>query len=148
MRTTTDAYRRLISEVYELAGRSRSTSERFCRPHGQSVARWHVLSVLLDEQRTVPQIADRLGLQRQSVQRIVNELLADGLVDVVDNPTHARSKLIAISPAGSRTAHLLFDESQSARQRVLSSTNVTATELEQARSVLERISRALADDEP
>lgn len=145
MRTEVDAYRRLIAEVYELAGRSRATSERFCRPHGQTVARWHVLSVVLDDRRTVPQIADRLGLQRQSVQRVVNDLLADGLVELVDNPGHARSKLVAITSDGSRIAARLYEESTAARERALSSAKVTATQLEQARSVLERISRALAD---
>ena len=148
MPSAADSFRRLIAEVYELAGRSRSTSERFSRPHGQSVARWHVLSVLLDEHRTVPQIADRLGLQRQSVQRVVNELHDDGLVDFIDNPDHARSRLIAISATGARTARMLFEESEASRERTLSSAKVTASEMNRARAVLERLNRALAELDP
>lgn len=149
MSYSTEAYRLLIAEVYDLAGRSRSTSDQFSKRHGQSVARWHVLSVLLDGPRTVPEIAGRLGLQRQSVQRVVNELHADGLVEFAANPDHSRSRLVATSEGGAKMAQALFAESSSARARTLEAAGLTSAELDRARGTLERLSRALtAGDQP
>src|SRR3712207_3495790 len=73
-----DAYRLLIADVYELAGESRRTSEALAREVGQSAARWHVLSVVSDGPRTVGSASRRLGLARQSVQRVVDDLVAAG----------------------------------------------------------------------
>ena len=47
------AYRLLVAEVYELAGRSRRTSDALARAAGQSVARWHLMSVVSDGPRSV-----------------------------------------------------------------------------------------------
>ncbi|HBX81197.1 MAG: MarR family transcriptional regulator [Propionibacteriaceae bacterium] len=49
---------------------------------------------------TVPDIARVLGLQRQGVQRIADELVADGLGRYVDNPRHKRSKLFVVTDLG------------------------------------------------
>ena len=75
-----EAYRLLVADVYELAGRSRATSEAIAQRHQQTAARWHLLSVLRDEAMTVPGIARRLGQSRQSVQRVADDLIAAGCV--------------------------------------------------------------------
>lgn len=49
---------------------------------------------------TGPDIARRLGLQRQSVQRVADELVADGLARYEDNPRHRRSRLLVATAAG------------------------------------------------
>lgn len=139
-----ETYRELIADVYELAGRSRATADSYARHHGQSVARWHVLSVLLDGAHTVPQIAQRLGLRRQSVQRVVDELHFDGLVEFEHNPQHQRSRMITVSKQGAQTAMQLYLESAAARQRILDVAGVTADQLASARAVLQRLNHALA----
>jgi DNA-binding MarR family transcriptional regulator len=50
---------------------------------------------------TVPQIARRMGLTRQSVQVSVNRLLGEALVEAGDNPDHRRSPLIRLTELGS-----------------------------------------------
>ena len=56
---------------------------------------------LLDAQDlTVPTIARRLGLARQSVQRVADELVGEQLLRAVPNPDHARSALHALTEAG------------------------------------------------
>jgi DNA-binding MarR family transcriptional regulator len=67
-----------------------------------TAARWQVLgaAALAEQPLTVPQIARRMGLTRQSVQASVNRLLADGLVEAADNPDHRRSPLIRLTEAG------------------------------------------------
>jgi len=75
-----EQYRLLMADVYELAGLSRRTSEAIARELGQTVARWHVLSVLSAGPCTVPATARRLGLTRQGVQRVADDLLAARLL--------------------------------------------------------------------
>jgi DNA-binding MarR family transcriptional regulator len=49
---------------------------------------------------TVPQIAKMRPTSRQRMQRLANELAADGLVEFVDNPKHRRSKLVRLTRKG------------------------------------------------
>jgi DNA-binding MarR family transcriptional regulator len=49
---------------------------------------------------TVPQIALMRPTSRQRMQRLADELAADGLVELVDNPKHRRSKLVRLTPKG------------------------------------------------
>ena len=45
-----------------------------------------------------------MGLTRQAVQRLANEMKRDGLVQFGPNPHHQRAKLILLTPAG-KAAH-------------------------------------------
>jgi DNA-binding MarR family transcriptional regulator len=49
---------------------------------------------------TVPQIAQMRPTSRQRMQRLANELAAEGLVEFIDNPRHRRSKLVRLTPKG------------------------------------------------
>jgi DNA-binding MarR family transcriptional regulator len=132
-------YRLLVADVYELAGESRRTSEELAREVGQTAARWHVLSVVSDGPRTVASAARRLGLARQSVQRVVDDLAAAGHVAPRDNPDHARAPLVAITPDGAAALAELVRRSDADRAAVLRRTGVTAGELDAARAVLRRL---------
>jgi DNA-binding MarR family transcriptional regulator len=50
---------------------------------------------------TVPQIAQMRPTSRQRMQRLADELAAEGLVEFIDNPKHRRSKLVQLTPKGS-----------------------------------------------
>jgi len=49
---------------------------------------------------TVPQIAQMRPTSRQRMQRLADELAADGLVEFIDNPRHRRSKLLRLTRKG------------------------------------------------
>jgi DNA-binding MarR family transcriptional regulator len=49
---------------------------------------------------TVPQIAQMRPTSRQRMQRLADELAAEGLVEFVDNPKHRRSKLVRLTRKG------------------------------------------------
>jgi DNA-binding MarR family transcriptional regulator len=49
---------------------------------------------------TVPQIAQMRPTSRQRMQRLANELAAQGIVEFIDNPKHRRSKLVRLTPKG------------------------------------------------
>src|SRR5690348_3497575 len=51
---------------------------------------------------TVPQIARMRPTSRQRMQRLADELAAEGLVAFIDNPKHRRSKLVRLTPKGDR----------------------------------------------
>jgi DNA-binding MarR family transcriptional regulator len=48
----------------------------------------------------VPQIARMRPTSRQRMQRLADELAAEGLVEFIDNPRHRRSKLVRLTPKG------------------------------------------------
>lgn len=130
------AYRLLIADVFELAGASRTTSERIARSSGQTAARWHVMSVLSEDVLNVPAIARRLGLTRQSVQRVVNDLTDVGLVSLEPNPDHERSSLVTLTEEGGRVMEELFHRSEASRTALLDRSGLSADELHDARRVL------------
>jgi len=49
---------------------------------------------------TVPQVAQMRPTSRQRMQRLADELVADGLVTFIDNPKHRRSKLVQLTRKG------------------------------------------------
>jgi DNA-binding MarR family transcriptional regulator len=49
---------------------------------------------------TVPAIARMRPTSRQRMQRLANELAAEGLVEFVANPRHRRSNLVRLTPKG------------------------------------------------
>jgi len=142
---TATAYRLLIAEVYELAGRSRSTSEAIARRRGQTAARWHVMSVLAEHPATAPTIARRLGQARQSVQRVVGELLASRCLQASPNPDHQRSPLLHLTDAGRRHLQGLTSDADHDRGDRLAAAGVTRAQLEQARRTLRALIDALHD---
>lgn len=49
---------------------------------------------------TVPQIAQMRPTSRQRMQRLADELAAEGLVEFIDNPRHRRSNLVRLTRKG------------------------------------------------
>lgn len=135
------AYRLLIADVYELAGASRRSSDKIATQVGQTTARWHVMSVVSESAYTVPAIARRLGLTRQGVQRVVNDLVDAGQVSLEPNPDHARSPLVVLTEEGERHLDELFQRSEASRATLLDHAGVTARDLSEA----QRVIKALAD---
>jgi DNA-binding MarR family transcriptional regulator len=80
--------------VFRLNGRLLEAAERMAEAGGLTAARWQVLGGVLDEPRTVAEIARRMGLTRQSVQRVANVLVGEGFAAWEPNPRHRRAKLL------------------------------------------------------
>src|SRR5215204_7668212 len=57
-------------------------------------------SLALGGPLTVPQIARMRPTSRQRMQRLADELSAEGLVKFIDNPKHRRSKLVQLTRKG------------------------------------------------
>src|ERR687895_770705 len=65
---------------------------------GLTSARWQVLGAVALAERplTVPQIARRMGLTRQSVHATAKRLAADGFLELAPNADHRRSPLVGL----------------------------------------------------
>jgi DNA-binding MarR family transcriptional regulator len=62
---------------------------------------WGLLrSLKLEGAQTVPQLARSRSVSRQHIQKLANEMLQDGVIELVDNPAHKRSKLLHLTPKG------------------------------------------------
>ena len=92
----------LIDELFQLNGRVLAVADELSAPHGLTGARWQVLGALHLEERplTVAQIARRMGLQRQSVQRLSDILVEQGVLAYHNNPDHKRAKLVDFTEKG------------------------------------------------
>ena len=89
----------LIMLVFRLNGRLLEAAEGMAAAGGLTAARWQVLGGVLDEPRPVAEIARRMGLTRQSVQRLANVIVDEGFAEWRPNPRHRRAKLLAPTPA-------------------------------------------------
>ncbi|KRB01077.1 MarR family transcriptional regulator [Devosia sp. Root685] len=79
-----------------------AAGDQLVAPLGLTSARWQVLGTvaMAPAPQPVAHIARDMGLARQSVQRLVNELVEAGLVELRENPHHRRSKLVCLTDQG------------------------------------------------
>lgn len=104
-----DALTGLILRVVRLSGLFTAKGESLAKPAGQTLARWVVLDAADAGPTTVAQISRMLGYARQSVQRVADLLVRDGLAVYEDNPAHRRAKLLRPTPTGRRTVRRIND---------------------------------------
>lgn len=90
----------LVADILEAAGALRRLGEETARSVGLTQARWQVLSVVSESPLTVPQAARRLGVSRQNVQRVANDLVTLAHAAYVSNPDHRSSPLLTLTPQG------------------------------------------------
>jgi len=101
--------RQLILDMLQLDGALRREAEGMTAEQGQTPARWKVLTAAGCDVRTVPQIARRMGLTRQAVQRIANQLVEDGLAEFEDNPDHRASPILRLTRRGNAVDDAICD---------------------------------------
>jgi DNA-binding MarR family transcriptional regulator len=94
-----------ILETFKLNGLLVTAGDQLIKELGLTSARWKILGALSysDTALTVPDIAREMGQTRQAVQRLVNEMIEDGLIEPLDNPKHKRAKLLSLTDKGQDT---------------------------------------------
>ena len=95
----------VILSVFRAYGLLLAAGDLLAAGHGLTSARWQVLGAITLAQRplSVPQVARRMGLTRQSVHTTVNRLVADGMVELAANADHQRSQLVRLTELGLAT---------------------------------------------
>jgi DNA-binding MarR family transcriptional regulator len=95
-----DALTDLILKIFRLNGRLLDVADRITSGSGLTAARWQVLGAVLRAPLSVADIARSMGLTRQSVQRLADVLVDEGLGAYAENPAHRRAKLFRPTERG------------------------------------------------
>jgi DNA-binding MarR family transcriptional regulator len=92
----------LALEVFRLNGELLAEGDTLVSNLGLTSARWQVLGAVALSPVPLPtaHLARNMGLARQSVQLIANELAAEGLLRFATNPHHQRAKLVLLTERG------------------------------------------------
>lgn len=139
-----DALTEIVLATFPLHGRFLEAAERLAKPVGLTAARWQVLGAVLHEPRTVSGVARVMGLTRQSVQRLADALVADGLAELRDNPEHRRAKLLIATPKGLDAVRAIHADQVAWANRVTA--GLDAEELRAALATIERLRAAVEAD--
>ena len=102
MFTPKQALDELILETFRFHGLLIAAGDALTRDLGLSSARWQVLGAI-GTSREIPSlsaIARAMGLSRQAVRRVVNELETAGLVETSPHPANRRLRLVFLTEAG------------------------------------------------
>lgn len=97
-----DAVTELVLETFRFNGRLLAAGDALVSDLGLTSARWQVIGAISLARTPLPvaHIARNMGLTRQSVQRLANDLERDGLVRFAPNPHHQRAKLLLFTRKG------------------------------------------------
>jgi DNA-binding MarR family transcriptional regulator len=90
----------VVLATFRLNGRLMEAAQKLAAEGDLTAAWWQVIGGILDEPRTVAEIARRMGMTRQGVQRTADVLTRHGLTEYRPNPSHRRAKLLACTEAG------------------------------------------------
>jgi DNA-binding MarR family transcriptional regulator len=141
----------LILETFRLNGQLLEAGDRLTAPLGLNSARWQVLGAIRAEGQplNVAQIGRRIGISRQNVQRIANDLERLGFVTFQENPDHKRAKLVVLTPSSLKTLEKLEviqatwanELASGIGESTLRQTVETLTEIRQRCEAIERAAR-------
>lgn len=90
----------IAKTVFRLNGQLLSIAEDLAWPAGLTAAWWQVIATVLREPLSVADISRSIGNSRQSVQRVADLLVDEGLAEYQPNPAHRRAKLLAPTEEG------------------------------------------------
>lgn len=139
-----DALTDLVIRTFRLNGLFLAAAEHMARPAGLTAARWQVLGAVLRQPLTVSDAARAMGLTRQSVQRLADALVEDGMAEYVDNPRHRRARLLRPTQAGWDAIDVIRPLQHAFTHQVTE--QIGADELRQAVAVMDRLIARLEDD--
>jgi DNA-binding MarR family transcriptional regulator len=113
---------------------------------GLTSARWQVLGAIALAERplTVPQIARRMGLTRQSVHATVKRLVRDGFLELIPNADHRRSPLVALTERGGAKYEVIDDRQGVWINRL--ARGIARSDIETAGRVLDELCRRLEEE--
>lgn len=126
--------------VFRLNGLILQAGENIAKPLGQSSARWQVLGRAAQPQ-TAAQMAKEMGHARQSVQRVSDALVKEGLVRYEPHPTDRRTQLIELTAAGLEVLEAIYRGQLTWFDRVV--TKIDGGQLVKATEMLAHIAEVL-----
>ena len=133
----------LVIEVFRLNGDLLGAGDALVGDLGLTSARWQVLGAMALSPVPLPvaHLARNMGLTRQAVQRVVDEMRDDGLVGLRPNPHHRRAMLVAMTERG-QEAYGAASERQGRWAEALAD-GLSAKQIESAAELLRELQRRL-----
>lgn len=124
----------LFREVSQLHSALATIQGQVHEKIGLSTSSLKVMKTLIKKgPNTVPHIGSHLGLSRQFVQTICNEIIKRGFVESRPNPFHKKSRLMQLTDQGRNAFYLAqeieFRIIESALQNIETSSSKVVTEL-------------------
>jgi DNA-binding MarR family transcriptional regulator len=123
----------LIFEIFRVNARLLEAGDEAVKDTGLTSARWQVLGAvaLAPTAPTVAEIARNMGLTRQAVQRLANEMVASKLLELKANPRHQRSRLMILTAEGQtaydEALHRWRRDWTAAMEEILTESEITET---------------------
>ena len=141
-----DAVTELILEVFRLNGTLLAAGDGLVEDLGLTSARWQVLGAIALSPVPLPvaHLARNMGLSRQAVQRLANEMAADGLVRFAENPHHQRAKLVLLTARGQEAYDAAMARQGSWARKL--GKGLSISEIEAAMAVLRGMRRSLEEN--
>ena len=140
-----DIAARVVLATFRANGLLTAAGDVLAADEGLTAARWQVLGALAlaGQPLTVPQVARRMGLTRQSVHATVGRLAGDGLVELVENADHQRSSLVRLTATGTARYRRMERRQAAWVNRLVS--GLPAAQLSTAADVLDELIRRLEE---
>ena len=97
-----EALTELILTLFRANNLTLLWGDRIVAPFGLTSARWQILGAIVHAERPQPVawLARDLGVNRQNVPRIVNDLHKEGIVMFETNPHHRRAHRVVLTEKG------------------------------------------------
>jgi DNA-binding MarR family transcriptional regulator len=138
-----EAVTALILETFRLNGRLLAAGDALVRDLGLTSARWQIMGAIALSPVPLPvaSIARNMGLARQTVQKIVNEMESDGLLRFAPNPHHRRAQLVLFTDQG-RAAYEAARQKQQPWAQTLAD-GLAPEEIQQATALMRTLRQRL-----
>ena len=138
-----DPLSRFSLSIFHINGLLIHCGDIITRSIDQSSARWQVLGRVGYKPQTVAKIARDMGHARQSVQRVADVLVDEGLAGYKDHETDRRTKLVEITPKGEEVLHAIHEKQYQALERTHLNTKINPEQLDKLADALENVGRIL-----
>jgi len=136
----------LVLDLFKLSSRMLAAGDRLVAELGLTSARWQVLGTIVAATRPQPVawLARDMGAKRQNVQRIVNDLVNEGLVGLAPNPHHRRASLVVLTDRGQQA----FDAAMCLQAPWINrlAEGLAAGDIETTHGVIRAVRRKLEDE--
>lgn len=137
-----EAIHGLFREVFKLQAVLSKIMDEVHQKAGLSTSQRNVMRLLRDSgPATVPDLAAQLGVSRQFVQTVCNDMLRLGFSEFTENPRHKRSKLVSLTDRGDTA----YQKARLAEHSIIEQTlpEIAIEEAVDACDLLERIRTAV-----
>ncbi|MRN56671.1 MarR family winged helix-turn-helix transcriptional regulator [Paenibacillus monticola] len=136
-----DPISRFSLNIFQINGLLMRSGDIITSSIDQSSARWQILGRIGSKPQTVAKIARDMGHARQSVQRVADVLVNEGLAIYKDHQTDRRTKLVELTPKGAEVLGIIYEKSDEWNRYLI--TKLDPEQLSKIADALENVGRIL-----